>query len=178
MAIRGQEIVSLIKRQIEEFGGDLTLVDVGTVVQVGDGVASIQGLQGVQSNELLDFGENVLGVAMNLESDLVGAAILGDPNAVKEGDRVRSTGQIIEVPAVHIIRLRENTEITWGGGIKGVFYGEHVFELQKLDDNKTRLRHNEEFEGIFIGFADLPADVLTQGYEQMNEALKKYLEGK
>ena len=88
----------------------------------------------------------------------------------------RPDGQIIEVPAVHIIRLRENTEITWGGGIKGVFYGEHVFELQKLDDNKTRLRHNEEFEGIFIGFADLPADVLTQGYEQMNEALKKYLE--
>jgi F-type H+-transporting ATPase subunit alpha len=98
MAIRGQEIVSLIKRQIEEFGGDLTLVDVGTVVQVGDGVASIQGLQGVQSNELLDFGENTLGVAMNLESDLVGAAILGDPTSVKEGDRVRSTGQIIEVP--------------------------------------------------------------------------------
>ena len=103
MAIRGQEIVSLIKRQIEEFGGDLTLVDVGTVVQVGDGVASIQGLQGVQSNELLDFGENVLGVAMNLESDLVGAAILGDPNAVKEGDRVRSTGQIIEVPVGEVL---------------------------------------------------------------------------
>ena len=97
MAIRGQEIVSLIKRQIEEFGADLTLVDVGTVVQVGDGIASIQGLQGVRSNELLDFGNEVLGLAMNLESDLVGAAILGDPNSVKEGDRVRSTGQIIEV---------------------------------------------------------------------------------
>ncbi len=98
MAIRGQEIVSLIKRQIEEFAGDLTLVDVGTVVQVGDGIASIQGLQGVRSNELLDFGKDVLGLALNLEADLVGAAILGDPNAVKEGDRVRSTGRIIEVP--------------------------------------------------------------------------------
>ena len=98
MAIRGQEIVSLIKRQIEEFGGDLTLVDVGTVVQVGDGIASIQGLQGVGSNELLDFGNDVLGLALNLEADLVGAAILGDPNSVKEGDRVRSTGRIIEVP--------------------------------------------------------------------------------
>ncbi len=98
MATRGQDIVSLIKRQIEEFAGDLTLVDVGTVVQVGDGVASIQGLQGVRSNELLDFGSNVLGLALNLESDLVGAAILGDPNVVKEGDQVRSTGRIIEVP--------------------------------------------------------------------------------
>ena len=98
MATRGQDIVSLIKRQIEEFGGDLTLVDVGTVVQVGDGVASIQGLQGVRSNELLDFGNDVLGLALNLESDIVGAAILGDPNSVKEGQQVRSTGRIIEVP--------------------------------------------------------------------------------
>ena len=98
MATRGQDIVSLIKRQIEEFGRDLTLVDVGTVVQVGDGVASIQGLQGVRSNELLDFGNDVLGLALNLESDIVGAAILGDPNAVKEGQRVQSTGRIIEVP--------------------------------------------------------------------------------
>ena len=98
MAISGQEIVSLIKRQIEEFGGDLTLVDVGTVVRVGDGIASIQGLQGVQFNELLDFGNDVSGLALNLESDVVGAAILGDPNVVKEGDRVRSTGRIIEVP--------------------------------------------------------------------------------
>ena len=98
MATRGQDIVSLIKRQIEEFGGDLALVDVGTVVQVGDGVASIQGLQGVGSNELLDFGNDVVGLALNLESDIVGAAILGDPNTIKEGDRVRSTGRIIEVP--------------------------------------------------------------------------------
>ena len=98
MATRGQDIVSLIKRQIAEFGGDLALVDVGTVVQVGDGVASIQGLQGVRSNELLDFGNDVLGLALNLESDIVGAAILGDPTSVKEGQRVRSTGRIIEVP--------------------------------------------------------------------------------
>ena len=98
MATRGQDIVSLIKRQIEEFGGDLTLVDVGTVVQVGDGVASIQGLQGVRSNELLDFGDDVLGLALHLESDIVGAAILGDPNSVKEGQRVQATGRIIEVP--------------------------------------------------------------------------------
>ena len=68
------------------------------MVQVGDGIASIQGLQGVRSNELLDFGNEILGLALNLESDLVGAAILGDANAVKEGDQVRSTGQIIEIP--------------------------------------------------------------------------------
>lgn len=88
----------------------------------------------------------------------------------------RPDGQIIDVPAVHIIRMVENTELTWGGGIKGVFYGEHVFKLQKLGENKTLLIHNEDFEGVFIGFADLPSDVLTKGYNLMNEALKRHLE--
>jgi len=107
-------------------------------------------------------------------------SVVGKPQvgAALEVTIQRPDGQIVEVPAVHIMRLRENTEIAWGGGIKGVFYGEHVFELQKLNGNMTRLKHNEAFEGIFIGFADLPTDVLTQGYEEMNEALKKYLEGK
>ena len=64
----------------------------------GDGIASIQGLQGVRSNELLDFGNDILGLALNLESDLVGAAIFSNADAVKEGDQVRSTGQIIKIP--------------------------------------------------------------------------------
>lgn len=88
----------------------------------------------------------------------------------------RPDGKVIDVPAVHVLRLRENAELTWGGGIKGVFYGEHVFELHALDGNRTRLIHNEDFEGAFIGFADLPGDVLTQGYKLMNEALKRHIE--
>ena len=98
MASRGQDIVSVLKRQIEEFGTDLTLVDVGTVVEVGDGIARIQGLQGAKYNEILEFPNSIMGIALNLEEDTVGAAIMGDPNAVKEGDTVRSTGRIIEVP--------------------------------------------------------------------------------
>ena len=98
MTTRGQDIVSVLKRQIEEFGTELTLVDVGTVVEVGDGIARIQGLQGAQYNEILEFPEGVMGLALNLEEDVVGAAIMGDANAVKEGDTVRSTGRIIEVP--------------------------------------------------------------------------------
>ena len=98
MTTRGQDIVSVIRRQIEEFGSDLTLVDVGTVVEVGDGIARIQGLQGAQYNEILEFPNDIMGLALNLEEDTVGAAIMGDPNAVKEGDTVRSTGRIIEVP--------------------------------------------------------------------------------
>ena len=98
MTTRGQDIVSIIKRQIEEFGTELSLVDVGTVVEVGDGVARIQGLQGAQYNEILEFPNSIMGLALNLEEDTVGAAIMGDPNAVKEGDTVRATGRIIEVP--------------------------------------------------------------------------------
>ena len=98
MTTRGQDIVSVIRRQIEEFGSELTLVDVGTVVEVGDGIARIQGLQGAQYNEILEFPGGIMGLALNLEEDTVGAAIMGDPNAIKEGDTVRSTGRIIEVP--------------------------------------------------------------------------------
>jgi F-type H+-transporting ATPase subunit alpha len=98
MTTRGQEIVSLIRQQIEEFGNDLTLVDVGTVVEVGDGIARIQGLQGARFNELLEFPNAILGLALNLEEDTVGAAIMGDPTSIKEGDRVSATGRIIEIP--------------------------------------------------------------------------------
>ena len=98
MTTRGQDIVSVLKRQIEEFGTELSLVDVGTVVEVADGIARIQGLQGAQYNEILAFPNDIMGLALNLEEDTVGAAILGDANAVKEGDIVRSTGRIIEVP--------------------------------------------------------------------------------
>ena len=98
MTTRGQDIVSVLRRQIEEFGVDLSLVDVGTVVEVGDGIARIQGLQGAQYNEILEFPNGIMGLALNLEEDTVGSAIMGDPNAIKEGDTVRSTGRIIEVP--------------------------------------------------------------------------------
>ena len=98
MTTHGQDIVSVLKRQIEEFGAELGLVDVGTVVEVGDGIARIQGLQGAKYNEILEFPNDIMGLALNLEEDTVGAAIMGDANVIKEGDTVRSTGRIIEVP--------------------------------------------------------------------------------
>lgn len=98
MSVRGQDIASVIKRQIEEFGGELTMVDVGTVIEAADGVAQIHGLSGVRLNEILQFPGDVLGLALNLEEDSVGAVILGDYLQIKEGDEVRSTGRIIEVP--------------------------------------------------------------------------------
>ena len=98
MATRGQDIASVIKRQIEEFGRELTMVDVGTVVEVGDGIARIHGLSGVGASELVEFAGGVMGMALNLEEDRVGAVILGDPLEVKEGTEVRGTGRVVEVP--------------------------------------------------------------------------------
>ena len=98
MAVRGQDIASVIKRQIEEFGHELTMVDVGVVVEVGDGIARIHGLSGVGTNELLEFAGGTMGMALNLEEDSVGAVILGDPLEVKEGTEVRGTGLVAELP--------------------------------------------------------------------------------
>ncbi len=98
MAVRGQDIASVIKRQIEEFGRDLSMVDVGTVIEVGDGIARVHGLSGAAYSELLDFEGGVMGMALNLEEDSVGAVILGDPLVVREGSEVRSTGRVVVVP--------------------------------------------------------------------------------
>ena len=98
MAVRGQDITSVIKRQIQDFGGEITMVDVGTVVAAGDGVATVQGLSGARYTELVSFPNDVMGIALNLEEDSVGVVILGDDTQIKEGDEVRSTGRIAEVP--------------------------------------------------------------------------------
>jgi F-type H+-transporting ATPase subunit alpha len=98
VAGKGQEIVEVIKKQIEEFGTRTTMTDVGTVVEVGDNVARIQGLSAVGYRELLAFPGDVIGMALNLEEDNVAAVILGEDAGIKEGDEVRATGRVAEVP--------------------------------------------------------------------------------
>jgi F-type H+-transporting ATPase subunit alpha len=98
MATRGEDIVSIIKEQIEQFGTTVTMVDVGTVIEVGDGIARIHGLASAKYNELLQFPNDIIGIALNLEEDSVSAVILGDYASVREGDEVKCTGRIAEVP--------------------------------------------------------------------------------
>jgi len=98
MATRGEDIVSIIKQQIEQFGTAVTMVDVGTVIEVGDGIARIHGLASAKYNELLQFPNDIVGIALNLEEDSVSAVVLGDYTSVKEGDEVKCTGRIAEVP--------------------------------------------------------------------------------
>jgi len=95
---RAHDFTAIIKQQIEQFGTTVAMVDVGIVVEVGDGIARIHGLSGVGYSELLQFPNSVIGIALNLEEDSVGAVILGDWAEIKEGDEVRSTGRIAEVP--------------------------------------------------------------------------------
>ncbi len=98
MTTRGQDIVSIIKQQIEQFGLPVTVADVGTVIEVGDGIARIHGLAAAKYNELLQFPHDIMGIALNLEEDSVAAVILGEDTEIKEGDEVRCTDRIAEVP--------------------------------------------------------------------------------
>src|SRR5437667_10452958 len=98
MATTSSEITDIIKAQIRRFEGEAEQADVGTVVEVGDGIARICGLAGCMASELLDFGHAVFGLAFNLEEDTVSAIILGEFQQIKEGDEVKTTGRIAEVP--------------------------------------------------------------------------------
>src|SRR2546430_5794172 len=99
MPSTASEITDIIKAQIKEFEGQAESADVGTVVEIGDGIARIHGLAGCMASELLDFGKDVRGLAFNLEEDTVSAIILGDYTGKEEGGEVRTTGRSVE-PAV------------------------------------------------------------------------------
>jgi F-type H+-transporting ATPase subunit alpha len=98
MAIRSDDITQIIKSAIDEFDSGVESRSVGTVVEVGDGIARIYGLEGALASELLEFPGGVKGMALNLEEETVGAVILGDYTKIKEGDTVKTTGTVVEVP--------------------------------------------------------------------------------
>lgn len=98
MALRPEEISSVIKEQIKRYEKKLDMVDVGTVIQVGDGIARVHGLEGCMAGELIEFPGEVYGMALNLEEDNVGCVLLGSDKDIKEGDIVKKTDRIVEVP--------------------------------------------------------------------------------
>ena len=99
MNIRPEEVSSIIKKEIDNYKKTLEIKTSGTVLEVGDGIARIYGLSNVMSGELLEFPHGVMGMALNLEEDNVGAVILGYASLIKEGDEVRATGKVVSVPA-------------------------------------------------------------------------------
>ena len=98
MSIKAEEISALIKTQIENYQAEIQVSDVGTVISIGDGIARVHGLDNVMAGELVEFSNGVMGMAQNLEANNVGIIILGPFTEIKEGDEVRRTGRIMEVP--------------------------------------------------------------------------------
>ncbi|MGL5352379.1 MAG: F0F1 ATP synthase subunit alpha [Clostridium sp.] len=98
MNIKPEEITSIIKREIERYEKQIVTVDSGTIIQIGDGIARVYGLDDCMEGELLEFPNGVYGMALNLEQDNVGCVLLGDEDGIKEGDIVKRTDKIVEVP--------------------------------------------------------------------------------
>src|SRR5215468_8604019 len=102
MEIKAEEISRIIRKQIEDFDQKVAVMETGSVLTAGDGIARVHGLSGAMAGELLEFrgqgGHSVMGMILNLEEDNVGAALLGDFEAIREGDEVRRTGKIVSVP--------------------------------------------------------------------------------
>jgi F-type H+-transporting ATPase subunit alpha len=98
MSIKAEEISSLIKKQIESYQAEIQVSDIGTVISIGDGIARVHGLDNVMAGELVEFSNGVMGMSQNLEANNVGIIILGPFTDIREGDEVRRTGRIMEVP--------------------------------------------------------------------------------
>ncbi|MEG2246137.1 MAG: F0F1 ATP synthase subunit alpha, partial [Peptostreptococcaceae bacterium] len=98
MNLRPEEISSIIKQQIKSYENKSELTDTGSVLKVGDGIASVYGLENAMAGELLEFPGKVYGMVLNLEEDMVGAVMLGNDQGIKEGDIVKRTGNIVSVP--------------------------------------------------------------------------------
>ncbi|HVI42990.1 MAG TPA: F0F1 ATP synthase subunit alpha, partial [Anaerovoracaceae bacterium] len=98
MNLKPEEISAVIREQIKNYKNELEISDFGTVIQIGDGIARVYGLEHCMAGELLEFPNDIFGMALNLEEDNVGAVILGPDREIKEGDIVKPTGRVVEVP--------------------------------------------------------------------------------
>src|SRR5512136_3432853 len=98
MAVRTEDLVAQLKQQILSFQAPTRTVDVGTVFQVGDGIARLHGLTNARASELVEFENGTLGIVFNLEADNVGVIVMGESTGIVEGQMVRSTGRIVSVP--------------------------------------------------------------------------------
>src|SRR5262245_26699592 len=98
MDIKPGEITDILKREIREYDREIDVAETGTVLSIGDGIARVYGLENAMAGELVEFPGNVQGMVLNLEEDNVGIAVMGDTHHVREGDLVRRTGRIVEVP--------------------------------------------------------------------------------
>jgi len=125
-------IIELLKQQIKDYKAEIKTEKIGTVVEVGDGIAKISGLSDVMASEMLDFGNEIFGVALNLDEDFVGAIILGNYSQIKEGDTVKSTGRILEVPVGKAVIGRAVNPLGQPIDGKGPIKSEKFYPVEKI----------------------------------------------
>jgi F-type H+-transporting ATPase subunit alpha len=130
--IKADAIIEQLKEQLTGFTSDVKVEKVGTVLEVGDGIARISGLTNVASMEMLDFGNNIFGVALNLETHTVGSVILGDYSGITQGDIVRSTGKILSVPVGDMLIGRVVDALGQAKDGKGSIVSETIYPVEKI----------------------------------------------
>src|SRR5690625_1154192 len=133
MIINPEEITKVIKKQIQSYSAELDFSEAGTVIQVGDGIARVHGLNSAMSGELLEFSNGITGMALNLDEDSIGVVVMGSDAGIKEGDPVKRTGRMTSVPV--------------GDGMLGRVVnalGEPIDEKGPIASDKERLIRSEE----------------------------------
>ena len=137
MTTRGQDITSAIRQQILQFDKTVTMIDVGIVVESGGGIARISGLSRAKYNELLQFPKGIMGIALNLERYRVAAIIIGDYTQIKEGDEVRCTGRIVEVPVGEALIGRVVDPLGHPLDAKGAINAEKIRPVERIAPSVT-----------------------------------------
>ena len=167
MNLRPEEISSVIKEQIERYSTKLEVSDVGTVIQVADGIARIHGLENAMQGELLEFPGEIYGMVLNLEEDNVGAVLLGDTSSISEGDTVKTTGRVVEVPVGDAMSGRVVNALGQPIDGKGPFQGGTLFcvENNHYINPMTRppIRERMEFSEWPKAFEGFPIALVAAG---------------
>ncbi len=132
MEIKVDEISKILRQQIEGFTGQMDLAEVGTIISVGDGIARIHGLEKAMSGELLELPHGVMGMALNLEEDSVGAVLFGESDLIKEGDQVRRTRRIMQVPAGEAVIGRVLNTLGHPEDGKGAIQSTHFMPVERI----------------------------------------------
>ena len=140
MQINPSEVTKILKEQIKKFGEKAEVSEVGQVLSVGDGIARVYGLDNVQAGEMVEFSAGLKGMALNLESDNVGVVIFGDDRSIKEGDVVKRTGAIVDVPVGkkllgRVYKMVEFSDNLKGMALKTCFNSEKVSDLILISNN-------------------------------------------
>jgi F-type H+-transporting ATPase subunit alpha len=134
--IKADEISKILRQQIESFGAGVSVAEVGTVIKVGDGIADIHGLEKVMAGELLEFEKgSASGLALNLEEDKVGVVLLGDYLSIQEGDIVKRTKRIIEVPVGEALIGRVVNALGQAADGKGPIVSETSYPIERIARN-------------------------------------------